>query len=101
MSLIHSNLEDFVVIGINHWNATVPVRERFSLTDQQKKAILKDADEQGNRDIIVLSTCNRTELYAISEEPNVLVELLLNQSNGSKEQFHTHGFIKKGEEAAK
>jgi glutamyl-tRNA reductase len=101
MSLIHSNLDDFLVIGINHWNATVPVREKFSLSDNQKKAILKDANNQCLRNVIVLSTCNRTEIYAITSEENDLKQLLLGHSNGNMEEFEQYGFVKKGEEAAK
>jgi len=101
MSLIHSNLEDFLVIGINHWNATVPVREKFSLSDNQKKAILTDADNQCLRNVIVLSTCNRTEIYAITNEEKALKQLLLSHSNGNMEEFEQYGFVKKGEEAAR
>jgi glutamyl-tRNA reductase len=101
MSLIHSNLDDFLVIGINHWNATVPVREKFSLSDNQKKAILTDADNQCLRNVIVLSTCNRTEIYAITSEENDLKQLLLSHSNGNMEEFEQYGFVKKGEEAVK
>ncbi|HKJ46225.1 MAG TPA: glutamyl-tRNA reductase [Balneolales bacterium] len=101
MSLIHSNLEDFLVIGINHWNATVPVREKFSLSDNQKKAILTDADNQCLRNVIVLSTCNRTEIYAITSEEKALKQLLLSHSNGNMEEFEQYGFVKKGEEAAR
>ena len=69
MPLAHSKLEDFVVVGINHWNAAVPVREKFSLDSEAKNGLLKDAGTYGITDILALSTCNRTELLGIVSEP--------------------------------
>lgn len=101
MSLIHSSLEDFIVIGINHWDAIVPVREKFSLNEQQRKAILTDLKNRNLRNVIVLSTCNRTELFAVSEDPGLLTDLLLEHSNGNRKEFERYGFVMSGENAAK
>lgn len=101
MSLAHSKLEDFTVVGINHWNAAVPVREKFSLDSEAKNLLLNDARTSGIIDILALSTCNRTELLGVVSEPRLLVDLLINHSRGSKEEFDEFGFILRGEKAVR
>ena len=49
------------VIGLNHRTAPIEVREKFSLSKEaiRQKLCALDCDEA-----VLLSTCNRTELYA-------------------------------------
>ena len=63
----------FLALGINHKTASVDVRERVAFTPEQ----LVDALQQlcrltASREAAILSTCNRTELYAASHVPNPL-----------------------------
>ena len=56
-----------IVIGISHKTAPVEIRERFSLTRTQlreSQGQLKESD--GVEGIVILSTCNRMEIYAHS-----------------------------------
>src|ERR1700737_2436071 len=60
---------EIVLVGLNHRTAPVEVRERVSFTvDQARRA----ADELRSRGILeeslVLSTCNRSELYGVPPE---------------------------------
>lgn len=60
-----------VVLGLNHKTATVEIRECFSISEEQiKKALsrIRESGEQGEiEECVILSTCNRTELYAVVE----------------------------------
>ena len=47
MSMEICTLEDFCVVGVNHWEATIEVRERFSLSDKQKQGLLEGARREG------------------------------------------------------
>ena len=51
------------VIGINHATATIGIREKVSFTDSQKIEILNQLLDGEVREAVVLSTCNRSELY--------------------------------------
>ena len=57
------------VLGLNHKTAPVDIRECFACPDEQVKMALHHA---GNFDdlleCVVLSTCNRTEVYAVLED---------------------------------
>ncbi|MEX0684798.1 MAG: glutamyl-tRNA reductase [Balneolales bacterium] len=95
------SLEDFIAIGINHWKASVPIREKFSLTTEERRPFLSDAKDKGLTDVIILSTCNRTEILARCKNEEMLIDLLLKHTSGTREDFDRSGFVKKGEEAVK
>ncbi len=56
------------VCGINHERAELALRERFALAESACRATLRRLREEGlAEEALVLSTCNRTEIYAIGE----------------------------------
>ncbi|WP_251422682.1 glutamyl-tRNA reductase [Veillonella agrestimuris] len=58
-----------VVLGLNHRSAAVAVRERFSFEKDEVKAALNKIYEYDRiSECVILSTCNRTELYAVLED---------------------------------
>lgn len=61
--------------GLNHTTADLALRERVSLSGENLEAALRALQQQeGVREIALLSTCNRTEIYALAEgEPVDLV----------------------------
>lgn len=58
----------FGYIGINYKDAKLEVRDRTSFTDNQKIDFLQNAEEIGVSQCMVLSTCNRSELFFFYEE---------------------------------
>src|ERR1700681_57544 len=60
---------EIVLVGLNHRTAPVEVREQLSFTAEQAR---KAADELRSRGILqetlVLSTCNRSEIYGVPPE---------------------------------
>jgi glutamyl-tRNA reductase len=58
-----------VVVGLNHKTAPVEVRECFSLSADKVKAGLRHIDEYEEiNEAVILSTCNRSELYVVVED---------------------------------
>ncbi|QDR82768.1 glutamyl-tRNA reductase [Sporomusa termitida] len=58
-----------VVLGLNHRTAPVEVRECFSFSEEKIRAAYKRLPEYDDiRECVILSTCNRTEMYAVVEE---------------------------------
>lgn len=52
------------VLGISHKTAPLEIREQFSFQNNQIQAFAEELQKQANfSDIVVLSTCNRTEIY--------------------------------------
>lgn len=55
-----------ISLGLNHKTAPVDVRERFSLTSDDIRRGLSHLNEYAEiEEAVVLSTCNRSELYAV------------------------------------
>lgn len=52
------------VIGANHRSAPIEVRERFAIGRSETPSVLANLVDTGvSREAVLLSTCNRTELY--------------------------------------
>lgn len=57
------------LLGISHRTAPVQIRALFAFTDENKKELMmRICTQAGIRECVLLSTCNRTELYTVSEE---------------------------------
>ena len=66
---------NLIALGINHNSAAVEVRERVAFAPEQVNEALVDACEAAQVDeVVILSTCNRTELYAIVPEGTALAD---------------------------
>jgi glutamyl-tRNA reductase len=69
---------NLIALGINHNSAAVEVRERVAFAPEQVGEALSDACEQGQvEEVVILSTCNRTEMYAIVPEGSHAVDKAL------------------------
>ncbi len=57
-----------LAFGINHKTAPVAIREKVAFAPDQIHAHLREACAQhGMQEVVILSTCNRTELYCSTE----------------------------------
>ena len=57
-----------VIVGLSHHTAPIEVRERIALQpDEYPKALAGLRGRPDVREGVVLSTCNRTELYAVTD----------------------------------
>lgn len=64
-----------VVHGLNHRTAPIDVRERAAfLPDEAVDAARELVSEGAAAEMVILSTCNRTEFYGVAEDPDALVE---------------------------
>ena len=58
---------EFLVVGLNHRTAPLEVREKITLNSEQVPSALTTMAAYGMPGVI-LSTCNRSEFYALSPE---------------------------------
>src|SRR5260370_29121739 len=60
---------EIVLVGLNHSTAPVEVRERVSFTTEQAKRAAEELRARGIlEETLVLSTCNRSEVYGVPPE---------------------------------
>ncbi len=63
-------MSELLALGISHKTAPVALRERLALTETEAVALLEDLVATPEvRESVVISTCNRTELYCVVGDP--------------------------------
>ncbi|RUO31355.1 glutamyl-tRNA reductase [Aliidiomarina sanyensis] len=70
-----------LALGINHKTATVGIREKVSFQPEQLEMALQSLIQQGKvSETVIVSTCNRTELYCHAESSELasIIEWLAN-----------------------
>ena len=95
-----------VLVGISHKTAPVEIRELFTFSgDEAASAISGIKDMDGIEECMVLSTCNRTEIYAATDNADVCVESVksyLSESSGlAADEFSPYIYISIGHMAAR
>jgi glutamyl-tRNA reductase len=56
-----------VIIGLSHHSSPVEVRERFAIDPRRVPQLLNDLHSSGRvEEAVILSTCNRVEVYAVT-----------------------------------
>ena len=62
---------EIAVLGLNHRTAPVELRERVAFGEQQIPAALSALQRRwGLSECVILSTCNRVELYTALPHPD-------------------------------
>ena len=60
---------NLLVVGLNHRTAPIDVREKVAFSDDEVRDILaRTRSEETLGEVLVLSTCNRTEFYGLSTD---------------------------------
>lgn len=89
----------FYAIGLSYKKADAEIRGHFSLDTNTKNKLLQQAQNEGIESIIVISTCNRTEIYGFAQHPYQLIKLLCDNAVGTVEEFQNVAFVYKNSEA--
>lgn len=90
----------YTLIGINYRQADVAYRSFFYLNPEQIQELYVQAKSASLSDLYILSTCNRTELYALCQSPTDLLALLFSVLPCEyRANFEKNGYMKRGQEA--
>ena len=89
----------FYAIGLSYLKADAEVRGHFSLSDTARINLLDQAKTNNVESLVVISTCNRTELYGFAEHPYQLIHLLCENTKGTVEEFQDVAYVYKNKEA--
>ncbi len=98
----HTNTKEnnFYVIGLSYKKADVATRSKFSLSKADRDKLLLEAKELELEGVLILSTCNRTEIIGFSQHPYQLISLLCKYSGGTVEEFAKVSYVYKNSDAA-
>lgn len=67
------------VLGVNHVSTPMEIRSRFAFTDSGKIEFTALLQDRGIQEVVILSTCNRSEVYFFVPETGPTEELVQNQ----------------------
>ena len=95
----NDDISKFYIAGINYRKSDAAVRGDFAVSPENYQLLLAEARHSDIKEIFILSTCNRTEVYGIAAHPSLLIDLLCKYTTGDKETFTSRAYIKKGTEA--
>ncbi len=72
----------FFALGVNHQTASVELREQVAFNPEKLTQLLAVQSQNHDlNDMVVVSTCNRTEVYAMSDNADMVMNWLA-QANG-------------------
>ena len=92
---------DVAVIGINHNIAPIGIREKVAFSESKKIEATTILMEDGIEEIIILSTCNRSEIYVVSRDVDIAINIVKNFyiSFFNEKSLESFIFEKKGNNA--
>jgi len=97
-TVVKSSAPQTLVLGVNHQTASVSLRDKLLLSEVElaefNSALLKLPEMQ---EVVVLSTCNRSEIYAVSNHPaasRMAIEKLWGAKKSvSEDEIRNHGYF--------
>jgi glutamyl-tRNA reductase len=92
----HNFLNSFCIAGINYRKSDISIRGKFSLLPEHSILLLQQAAAKKFPGCMVLSTCNRTEIYGMCDHPHELIEMLCIHTHGTMKEFIEHGYKYQG-----
>lgn len=93
-----------LAVGISHHTAPVEIRERVAITRWEVTDRVRELSAMpGVEEVIILGTCNRTEIYCLSSETgkDSLLEWIHHVNDLKPGELSEHFYSFEGEEAAR
>lgn len=94
------------VISVSHKNAPLRIRELFAFTEDQQKHMMEAVTEHiETPECVVLSTCNRTEMYVYADSDRssrvfgIMEDILLKEAGASDEDVGDYFLFYNGRRA--
>jgi glutamyl-tRNA reductase len=89
-----------IVAGVSHLTAPLPLRERLVVSAGDTIAAAQRIMEAaGAREVVLLSTCNRTEVYAVEGDGEVVAAIWSDFSALLDEDASPYGYVRRDRDA--
>ena len=107
-----SKAQELIIVGLNHKTAPLYIREKLALEDERQHALTTQLNVAPRDGVVLLSTCNRVEIYySVSGNPksdrslissplvsSVVSELAI-QSDVDEAELYEHLYVHSGDQA--
>ncbi len=92
-------------VGVNHNTAPISIREHIAFQNEHLADALRDLTSRGSafgvKEAAILSTCNRTELYCNTDDPQRALEWLANYHRLNPENIEPYAYTLPQQDAVK
>jgi len=89
-----------IAAGVSHHTAPLPLRERLVVSPGETQMVAQRILEaSGAREVVLLSTCNRTEVYAIEGDADVAPAIWSDLSAMLGEDVSPFGYVRRDRDA--
>lgn len=88
-------------IGVNHTTAPISIREHVAFNNDNLRHALNDLTAQNVAEAAILSTCNRTEIYVQSANPEPVVNWLAQYHRLDLQNIQPYTYTLSNQEAVK
>jgi glutamyl-tRNA reductase len=88
-------------VGVNHTTAPIDVREHVAFQNERLDHALRDLTTYGIREAAILSTCNRTEVYCNTENPQKALEWLAQYHQLQPQKIQPYMYMLPSKESVK
>ncbi len=90
-----------VVFGLNYQTADFELRNRLAFASEEVPSVLKRLVNSGIvKEVVLLSTCNRTELYFVAKDVDFVINSLCDMHKVCPHNIRNHSYVYSGEECA-
>ncbi|MDR3678450.1 MAG: glutamyl-tRNA reductase [Flavipsychrobacter sp.] len=93
------NINDFRIVGISYKKTDADIRGQFAVNNDQYVRILTIAPQSGIKEIFILSTCNRTEIYGFASNYRQMMDMVCAVTEGDPALFAELAYTKSGPDA--
>jgi glutamyl-tRNA reductase len=99
-------VSNLFALGVSHKSAPVELRERLAIPDDDHAKVLGHLhDQAGLREVMVVSTCNRVEVYAVAPDQDAAstraIEALARLHSIDVKLLREHSFVRSSADAAR
>ncbi|HEU4642868.1 MAG TPA: glutamyl-tRNA reductase [Gemmatimonadaceae bacterium] len=89
-----------IVLGVSHHTAPIEVRERIAVPPHEvRETVLALREASAAREVVLLSTCNRTEVYLVEGEGEAVPAVWSRLSARLGRDVSAHGYVRRDREA--
>jgi len=86
-------------VGINHTTAPIAIREKVAFDPDHLSQALLDLMEHKVSEAAILSTCNRSEIYANARDPKMIIDWLCKYHGIKLKTIESHLYVYENQEA--
>ncbi|MBX3249820.1 MAG: glutamyl-tRNA reductase [Myxococcales bacterium] len=97
-------MSDVVVVGLSHHTAPLELRERLAVPRDRLPPVLHELAPRVFAETVLVSTCNRVELYGVADDPNAAARAAIDHLRGraeSAEELESSLYVLRGAEAVR